>query len=102
MSDDVTPRAGGPDQPLQRDRQRLRRGGRAGGFRRWLADLPARVLAVSGEILGELLLAALAAVISVLVYGEVRWLFVAAVWFGVNAVLVVIALAVWVGHRRRR
>lgn len=101
MSDETTSGIDESRQTLRRDRQKLRQEGRTGGFRRWLRDVPSRLFGVLLEIVGELVLVGLAALVSFLVYGEVRWLFVAAVWFGVNGALVVIAIVVWLWGRRR-
>ncbi|WP_166409088.1 hypothetical protein [Labedella phragmitis] len=54
------------------------------------------------EVIGEIVFAALIALVSHLVYGEVRWLFVAAVWLAVNGVLLLLAAVVWLRGRRRR
>ncbi|RUR01261.1 hypothetical protein [Labedella endophytica] len=64
-------------------------------FVSWLGD-------IAWEVIGELVFFGLVVLVSWLVYGELRWPFVAAVFLGVNAVLVVIALAVWLGRRARR
>lgn len=65
------------------------------GFVSWLGD-------IAWEVIGELVFFGLVVLVSWLIYEEVRWPFVAAVYLGVNAVLVVIALAVWLGRRGRR
>jgi asparagine N-glycosylation enzyme membrane subunit Stt3 len=101
VNDEMTPGHDESRQALRRDRQKLRQEGRTGGFRRWLRDVPSRLFDVLLEIVGELVLVGLAALVSFLVYGEVRWLFVAAVWIGVNATLVVIALVALLWRRRR-
>jgi hypothetical protein len=101
MSARTTGETGEPPQPLRRDRQKLRHEGTTGGLRRWIRDLPSRLSDVLLEIIGEVVLVGLAALVSFLVYGEVRWPFVAAVWFGVNGTLVVIAIVALLWRRRR-
>lgn len=54
------------------------------------------------EVIGEIVFFALVALVSWLVYEELRWPFILVVFLGVNAVLVVIALAVWLRRRRPR
>jgi hypothetical protein len=60
------------------------------------------VASVIWEVVGEVVFLALVGLVSWLVYEELRWPFIAAVFLGVNAVLVVIALIVWVRRRRSR
>jgi hypothetical protein len=68
---------------------------------RGLRSAPRLLASVALEIVGEIVFAALIALVSYVVYGEVRWLFVAAVWLAVNGVLLLLALVVWLRGRRR-
>ncbi|RWZ68602.1 hypothetical protein ELQ92_05215 [Labedella populi] len=95
----MTPGTEGSRGPLRRDRRAARDDGRS---RRGLRAVPLLLASVAFEIVGEIVFAALIALVSFLVYGEVRWLFVAAVWLAVNAVLLLLALIVWLRGRRRR
>lgn len=96
MSDEKKTNVAGEAQPLRRDRGARSTGKRSRGVR----SIPLLLASVAAEIVGEIVFAALIVLVSFLIYGEVRWLFAAAVWLGVNAVLMVIALLVW-GRRRR-
>ncbi len=102
MSDEVRGASDDSREPLRRDRKAVRAAGRAGGIARGIRSVPGLVASVALEIVAEIVFAALVALVSYLVYGEVRWLFVAAVWLAVNGVLVLLAVGVWLRGRRRR
>lgn len=99
MSDRTTGETSGRDEPLRRDRRAVRAPARSG---RSLRSLPLLIASVGFEIVGEVVFAALIALVSFLVYGEVRWLFVATVWLAVNGVLLLLALILWLRARKRR
>ena len=82
----------------RRDRTALRRGTPVA--RRRGSAVVSVVGSVIWEVVGELVFLGLVGLVSWLVYEELRWPFIAAVFLGVNAVLAVIAVIVW-GRRRR-
>lgn len=103
--------AGMEEQPAERwkrDRSSRNRpaGGRSGVSRdeRAPARGSARGVRVGWlpELLGEVVFLGLVILVSWLVYGSVRWPFVAVVFLAVNAALAVIALAVFLVRARRR
>lgn len=100
--------------PVDRDpwkRDRRNRGARSGlgsgprsrreRFREYARGFPQRLAGGLLEAIGELLFVIVIAVTSVVIYGEVRWPFVAAVFFGSNALLLVVALVMWARGSRR-
>jgi uncharacterized membrane protein YbhN (UPF0104 family) len=86
--------------PPRRDRAALRLGRPA--TRRGGSAVVSAVAGVIWEIVGEVVFLALVGLVSWLVYGEFRWPFIAAVFLGVNAVLVLLALLVWIRRRGSR
>ena len=90
---------GGMPEVTRRDRASLRAGARG---RRRGASVGAAIASVIWEVVGEILFFVLVALVSWLVYEELRWSFIAVVFLGVNVVLALIALAVWGSRRRAR
>lgn len=92
--------ASGSDLP-KRDRSALRRADRT--RRRGGGGAVASFLgSVVWEVLLEVVFLVLVGLVSWLVYGDLRWGFIAVVFLGVNAVLAVIALAAFARRRGRR
>jgi hypothetical protein len=98
MNDDMMP---AEPERRRRDRRAAREPAAPARVARGLRSVPRLLASVGLEIVGEIVFAGLIALVSYLVYGEVRWLFVAAVWLAVNGVLLLLALAVWLRGRRR-
>jgi hypothetical protein len=64
-------------------------------------ELASGLASIVWEVVGELVFLVLVGLVSWLVYEELRWPFIATVFFSVNAVLLLIAVVAWARGRRR-
>lgn len=101
VSSDVVSSDAATSATPKRDRSALRR---AGGTRRrgGLGAMVSLLGSVVWEVLLEVVFLVLVGLVSWLVYEELRWVFIAVVFLGVNLVLVLIALVVFARRRARR
>jgi hypothetical protein len=99
VSDDTTNETADGRESVRRRDRRVARDSVGSG--RGLRTLPLLIASVGFEIIGEIVFAGLVVLVSFLVYGEIRWLFVAMVWLAVNGVLLLLASIAWLRGRKR-